>query len=79
MIPSSVDTRGRAVAVLPIYHRGKPLAFWTALVWDRRRQQPEYARAFVRDACGYLQKNYPSRHLDLPLPEQETQSIPVFP
>jgi DNA-binding transcriptional LysR family regulator len=75
VIPSTVDVRQRAVVSLPVHHHGKPLAFWTALVWDRRREQPEYATAFVREACAYLGKNYPGRHLDLPLPERGAQSI----
>ena len=69
VIPSSVDVRGRSVVALPVFHHGKPLASWTALVWDRRREQSDYAKDFVRQACGYLKKNYPGHDLDLPLPD----------
>lgn len=70
VIPSSVDVRGRSVVALPIFHRGKPLASWIALVWDRRRDQPDYAKDFVRRACAYLKANYPGNDLELPLPDR---------
>lgn len=69
VIPSSVDVRGRSVVALPVFHRGKPLASWTALVWDRRRDQPDYAADFVRVACAYLSKKYPGSDLRLPVPD----------
>ncbi len=74
VIPSSVDVRGRAVVALPIFHHGKPLALWTALVWDRRRAQPEHARDFVLVATTYLKENYPGNDLRLPLPERYAEA-----
>ena len=74
VIPSSVDVRDRAVIALPVCHGGKPLASWTALVWDRRRAQPDHARDFVRMAATYLRKNYPGSDLRLPQPERQAAS-----
>lgn len=73
VIPSSVDVRGRSIAAVPVFHRNKPLASWTGLVWDRRREQPQFARDFVREAAAYLRKNYPGKDLKLQVPERPTE------
>lgn len=74
VVPSTADWRGRAVNALPLHHRGKPLGSWTALVWHKRREQPQHAKDFVRQACRQLKSNYPGSDLDLPLPEAPTRS-----
>lgn len=73
VVPSTVETRGRAVNALPVFHRGKPLGSWTALVWHKRREQPDHAKDFVQQACRYLKNNYPGDDLELPLPEAPTR------
>lgn len=71
VIPSTVDTTGRSVTALPIFHDGKPLASWMALVWGVHREQPDYAKGFVRLACETLGKVYPGRDLGLPIPNPQ--------
>ena len=69
VVPSSAAVPDRAVRILPILHKGKALGAWAALVWDKRRTQSDYSRAFVEQACRQLRKQYPGREFRLPLPD----------
>ena len=73
IVPSSAALRDRAVRILPVLHKGKALGAWAAIVWDKRRMQTDYSKAFVLQACKHLRRSYPGRELGLPLPELRLQ------
>lgn len=68
VVPSMVNTARHAVSAVPIVHKGTTIGAWTAFVWDRRREQPDYVRDFVREACSHLKSRYPGKDLKLPPP-----------
>jgi len=70
VVPSTADTRGRGIRVMPIVDGGLPLGAWMAVVWNRHRQQAPGVAAFVQLACEVLRSDFPGRHLGLPLPAQ---------
>jgi len=81
VVPSTADTRGRRIRVMPIVDGGRPLGAWMAVVWNRLRGQAPGAADFVRLACEVLQADYPGRQLGLPLPArlgdlEEAESAP---
>jgi len=71
VVPSSAAAPDPTVKILPILQEGKALGAWAALVWDKRRTQTDYSRAFVQQACAQLRKSYPGRELRLPLPDMQ--------
>ena len=73
VVPSSAAADSGGVKVMPILHDGKALGSWAAMVWDRRRTQPDYSRSFVAQACTRLKRRYPGRELGLPLPDVRAQ------
>jgi DNA-binding transcriptional LysR family regulator len=66
IVPSTACGGHRPIKTLPVFHRDQPLGSWTALVWDRRRPLPRFARAFVDEAIGQLERGYPGHELGLP-------------
>jgi LysR family transcriptional regulator, cyn operon transcriptional activator len=69
VVPSTAITSMRKIRALPIFHKGKPLGAWAALVWDRRRQMSSHAKDFVSQALSLLRKDFPGKDLRLPAPQ----------
>jgi len=69
VVPSTADTHGRDLHVVPIVDGHQPLGTWMAVVWNKHRQQREPVTAFVQMACDVLRQHYPGEDLDLPLPD----------
>lgn len=66
VVPSTVDTAGRAVSVLPILAGKSVLGSWTAVVWNKRRKPPDHVAAFIELAANQLRRNYPGKAMRLP-------------
>lgn len=74
IVPSTVDFGKLPLNVVALMHGEKPLGTWMSLLWNRRRELPDYAEAFVRCALDRLTKDYPGASRKYPaLPAVKTR------
>ena len=56
IIPSVLRTQNRALRIVALTFRGKPLQVPTAILWDARRPRPRYAAEFCEMLAKYVRK-----------------------
>jgi DNA-binding transcriptional LysR family regulator len=66
VIPSVVATNRYRVSVVRVAHEGKPLREPLAVVWDKRRMLPRYAKDFSELLAAHMRELFPIAQLSAP-------------
>jgi LysR family nitrogen assimilation transcriptional regulator len=59
IIPSALRVRRYQVQRLRVTYRGKPIEEPLAMMWDKRRTLPPYAKAFCEMLAEHVQQAFP--------------------
>jgi DNA-binding transcriptional LysR family regulator len=63
IIPSALRTRGYVLRLLRVLYRGKALSEPLAMLYDKRRPLPSYAKAFCKMLAAHAKEVFPVRHI----------------
>jgi DNA-binding transcriptional LysR family regulator len=64
IVPSILRPDRQALSVMSVTHLGRPLRISLAVLWDRRRTLPRYAKGFAELLAAHLRDTF----ADPPLP-----------
>jgi DNA-binding transcriptional LysR family regulator len=77
MVPSTAAIRNRALRIVPVVYRNRPIGQWSRVCWHPQRPPPPYGERFVNELVVHTRRTFPGREFirrvpALPRPAEES-------